>query len=92
MAYGLGGVVVTRRADRMMKTRVNRISVRDWIATPRRTLKTEQASMRARRMVCEREYVFLSGSGRAFAPRAFRLDDADGRTVSKARKKREGNR
>lgn len=83
---------MTRRADRMMKTRVNRISVRDWTVTPRRVLKIEQARMRARRRVCEREYVFLSGSGRAFVPRAFRLDDADGRTVSKARKEREGSR
>jgi hypothetical protein len=83
---------VTRRADRMMRTRVNRISVRDWIVTPRRMLKTEQARIRAMRRVCGREYVFLSGSGRALAPRAFRLDDADGRTVSKARKEREGSR
>jgi hypothetical protein len=92
MAYGFGRLVVTRRADRMMKTRVNRISVRDWIATPRRVLKTEQARMRARRRVCGRAYVFLSGSGRPFAPRAFRVDDADGRMASKARKEREGSR
>ena len=92
MAYGVGRLVVTRRADRTVKTRVSKISVRDWIMTPRKVLKTEQARMRARRRVCGREYVFLSGSGRAVAPRAFRLDDADGRTVSKARKEREGSR
>ena len=92
MAYGVGRLVVTRRADRTVKTRVNRISVRDWIVMPRRVLKTEQARMRARRRMFGREYAFLDGRGRPFGPRAFRLDDADGRTVSKARKEREGSR
>ncbi len=86
---GDGGLVTTRRAERIPRMRVKRISMRIWSVVATSTLRMEKPSIRINLSV--RDWEALS-SGRASEPSSLDLKPraAEGKNASQAKKKRDG--